>query len=117
MKFQRSFTAWARSLKLVSVLERFGGDRCFIHFGNLKLHHAKIAIDLICASVAARLSFTIPIENWALLTPGVLTIALKKNRRLQWAFDGLYETTFDECGSRNVECGRMESLRSVSLVK
>ena len=29
----------------------------------------------------------------------------------------LYETTFDECGSRNVECGRMESLRSVSLIK
>jgi hypothetical protein len=27
------------------------------------------------------------------------------------------ETTFDECGSRNVECGRMESLRSVFLVK
>jgi hypothetical protein len=26
------------------------------------------------------------------------------------------ETTFDECGSRNVECGRMESLRSVSLI-
>jgi hypothetical protein len=25
----------------------------------------------------------------------------------------LCETTFDECGSRNVECGRMESLRSV----
>ena len=28
----------------------------------------------------------------------------------------LYETTFDECGSRNVECGRMESLRSVFLI-
>jgi hypothetical protein len=25
----------------------------------------------------------------------------------------LCETTFDECGSRNVECGRVESLRSV----
>jgi len=27
--------------------------------------------------------------------------------------DTSYETTFDECGSRNVECGRMESLREI----
>ena len=41
--------------------------------------------------------------------------------RHEWRFQvsgikdvkSLFETTFHECGSRNVECGRMESLRSV----